>query len=341
MKTKRPDETASYAPWRAKVNDSRRPPGSSAHRGNFMTAHRSQHPDIERKRIVITKIEKAIERLASVRLVKTIPCSRPPERTLMSDPTNDELLQVALQAAQSGGSVLQDWIGRFSVKEKRRADLVTEADHASQQRIHEIIVERFPDHGFLGEEGLNLETDSAYRWIIDPLDGTSNYVHGFPYYAVSIGVCRDEQLVAAVIFDPNRDETFAATAGGGATLNGRSIETSGEIDLSMAMAMASLPVGADQTDPAVRRFLNSMSHLQTVQRSGSAALNLACVASGRIDAFWSTSLKPWDVAAGVLIVQEAGGVVGNLHGETIDIMVPSLLAASTETIQQQLVDVLT
>lgn len=258
----------------------------------------------------------------------------------MTDPANEELLNVAMEAAQAGGAVLQDWIGRFSVREKRRADLVTEADHASQRRIHELIMARFPDHGFLGEEGLDQQTDSPYRWIIDPLDGTSNYVHGFPYYAVSIGVSREGQLVAAAIFDPNRDEMFSAAAGQGAKLNGTAITTSGETDLSMAMAMASLPVGADHSDPAVRRFLQSMSHLQTVQRSGSAALNLACVACGRIDAFWSTSLKPWDVAAGVLIVQEAGGVAGNLQGGTIDIMVPSLLAASTPKIHSELVSVL-
>ena len=236
--------------------------------------------------------------------------------------------------------MLQEWVGRFSVTEKKRADLVTEADHASQRTIHEIISQQFPNHAFLGEEGLEEETDSEYRWVIDPLDGTSNYVHGFPYYAVSIAVQKAGVLTAATIFDPNRNETFAAIRGQGATLNDASIKTSGETELQSAMAMASLPVGADRTDPAVERFLASMQHLQTVQRSGSAALNLACVASGRIDAFWSTSLKPWDVAAGILIVEEAGGVVSDLHGGKIDIMVPSLLAASTDRIRLELVDVL-
>ncbi len=252
----------------------------------------------------------------------------------------DELLQVAIEAAHAGGAVLQDWVGRFSVKEKRRADLVTEADHASQQTIFELISKRYENHGFLGEEGLNKDAVNCdYQWVIDPLDGTSNYVHGFPYYAVSVALRRGEELIAGVIFDPNRDETFAATKGGGATLNGVPISTSDETDMSMAMAMASLPVGADQHDPAVKRFLNSMSHLQTVQRSGSAALNLACVASGRIDAFWSSSLKPWDVAAGVLIVQEAGGTVTDLRGDTTDIMVSSLIATCSDTIAQGLVSI--
>ena len=255
----------------------------------------------------------------------------------MDEHDPQELLSVGVTAAHAGGEVLQDWVGRFSVREKRRADLVTEADHASQQTILDIVADAFPRHSFLGEEGLNRDADgSDYQWIIDPLDGTSNYVHGFPYYAVSIGVRRGDTLVAAVIFDPNRNETFTAVAGQGAQLNGASITTSGEAELARSMGMASLPVGADGTDPAVQRFLNALGHLQTVQRSGSAALNLCCVAAGRIDAFWSTSLKPWDVAAGTLIVQEAGGIVTTINGGAIDIMQPDLLAASTLPVAQGL-----
>ena len=254
---------------------------------------------------------------------------------------SEKLLSVAIQAAHAGGAILQDWRGRFSVREKSRYNLVTEADHASQTAIHELIRNHFPDHGFLGEEDLCLESaTSPFRWIIDPLDGTTNYVHGFPYYAVSIGVQRDNELVAAVIYDPSRHETFTATRGAGAFVNGLPIRTSGETEISQAMAMASLPVGGDENDPAVRRFLKSFSQLQTVQRTGSAALNLAYVASGRIDAFWSSSLKPWDIAAGVLLVTEAGGAVTNLEGGTIDIMLPSILAASSRKISQDLASLL-
>lgn len=259
---------------------------------------------------------------------------------MKTDKDADDLLQTAIQAAHAGGQVLQDWVGKFSVSEKKRADLVTEADHASQKVIHEIISSKYPDHGFLGEEGLNEESDdSDYRWVIDPLDGTSNYVHGFQYYAVSIAVQKADTLVAGVIFDPTRQETFSAVHGAGAVLNGQPIRTSGETELSRAMGMASLPVGADRTDPAVERFLNALSHLQTVQRSGSAALNLACVAAGRIDVFWSSSLKPWDVAAGALIASEAGACVTNLQGDTIDIMVPGILAASSDAITRELLNV--
>lgn len=257
-----------------------------------------------------------------------------------NDVSQQDLLNTAIEASHIGGAILQGWVGRFSVREKRRADLVTEADHASQAAIFEFISNRYESHGFLGEEGLNKEAVGCeYQWVIDPLDGTSNYVHGFPYYAVSIAVRHGNELIAGVIYDPTRDETFAATKGEGASLNGAKISTSGETNMAMAMAMASLPVGADKDDPAVRRFLDSMAHLQTVQRSGSAALNLACVACGRIDAFWSSSLKPWDVAAGVLIVQEAGGTVSDLRGDTTDIMVSSLIATCSDTIAQGLVSI--
>ncbi|MCA9051387.1 MAG: inositol monophosphatase, partial [Planctomycetaceae bacterium] len=231
-------------------------------------------------------------------------------------------LELAETAAIAVGKVLLDWAGRFSVREKGRADLVTEADEASQKVIHDLIAAEFPDHGFLGEEGLQSDPGTSdLQWIIDPLDGTSNYVHGFPYYAVSIGLCRGSVPLVGVIHDPNRSETFTAIASHGAWLNGTAIQTTGETELQRTMGMASLPVGATDTDPAVRRFLKAMNHLQTVQRTGSAALNLASVACGRVDVFWSTSLKPWDVAAGVLLVTEAGGTVTSLSGGPFDIFV--------------------
>ncbi|MCA9064110.1 MAG: inositol monophosphatase, partial [Planctomycetaceae bacterium] len=249
--------------------------------------------------------------------------------------------QAAITAAHRGGDVLQQWVGRFSVREKSKANLVTEADEASQAAIVQSLSEEFPDHGFLGEEDLKQHSDtSAPLWIIDPLDGTSNYVHGFPYYAVSIAIAIEGTVLAGVIYDPNRRETFSAAAGLGATLNGQSIQTSGETDPRQTMALASLPVCADPGNPAVTRFLKALPQLQTVQRTGSAALNLASVACGRADAFWSTSLNAWDVAAGVLLVQEAGGSVTNVAGEPVDIFLPSLLAAASETLRKDLVKVI-
>lgn len=221
-----------------------------------------------------------------------------------------DFLKVAEEAARVGGQILMDWRERFTAREKSPANLVTEADIASQRAIHGLIREHFPDHQFLGEENLSEVTESPYRWIIDPLDGTSNYVHGFPYYAVSIGLEEGDRMIAGAIYDPNRDEMFSAAVGAGATLNGRPIRVSQVSSLADAMCMASLPIKAARDHQAVRKFLNVLEAAQTVQRSGSAALNLCSVAVGRVDAFWSTSLSAWDMAAGVLLVREAGGAIG-------------------------------
>jgi myo-inositol-1(or 4)-monophosphatase len=248
-----------------------------------------------------------------------------------------EFLSAAEDAARTAGEILQDWAGRFTVSEKGPADLVTEADLASQEAIHRILHERFPDHGFVGEEGLSKAAGaSGYRWIIDPLDGTSNYVHRFPYYAVSIGLeCRGE-LVAGVIYDPTRKELFAARQGAGATLDNRPLRVSRFDRLDRAMVIASFPPGVAPDSLPIKRFLTVLPHAQTIHRSGSAALNLAYVAAGRLDAFWSTSLKPWDVAAGALIVAEAGGRVTTLNGRPLDIEVPDLLCSNGTGIHEQL-----
>ena len=237
--------------------------------------------------------------------------------------------EIAAQAARVGGRILEEWAQKFTVSEKSRANLVTEADFASQKAIHSLLSDAFPTHGFLGEEGLSSQgEDSAYRWIIDPLDGTGNYVHRFPYYAVSIALEYQQELVVGVVYDPTRDELFCALKGNGSTLNGHQIRVSQNDPLSQGMFMASLPVAPDPSDPAVRRFLDVMPHAQTVQRSGSAALNLSNVAAGRLDGFWSTSLKPWDMAAGVLLVTEAGGKVSKIDGAPFRVDEPDLLATN-------------
>jgi myo-inositol-1(or 4)-monophosphatase len=248
-----------------------------------------------------------------------------------------EYLSAAEEAARTAGEILQDWAGRFTVSEKGPADLVTEADIAAQEAIHRILHERFPDHGFVGEEGLSTGAGaSGHRWIIDPLDGTTNYVHRFPYYAVSIGLeCRGE-LVAGVIYDPTRKELFAARQGAGATLDNRPLRVSHFDRLDRAMVIASFPPGVAPDSLPIKRFLAVIPHAQTIHRSGSAALNLAYVAAGRLDAFWSSSLKPWDVAAGALIVAEAGGRVTTMSGRPFDIAVPDLLCSNGTEIHEQL-----
>jgi myo-inositol-1(or 4)-monophosphatase len=248
-----------------------------------------------------------------------------------------EYLPAAEEAARAASQILLEWADKFTVSEKGPADLVTEADLASQTAIHRILSERFPEHGFLGEEGLSTASGAGdFCWVIDPLDGTSNYVHGFPYYAVSIGLtCRGEP-VAGVVYDPTRDEMFSAALGAGAALNDRPIRPSRCAPLNQAMLIASFPRAVTPDSAPIRRFLAVLPHAQTIQRSGSAALNLAYVAAGRIDGFWSTSLKPWDVAAGAAIVAAAGGQVTRMDGSQLDIHVPDVLCTNGTVIHDQL-----
>jgi myo-inositol-1(or 4)-monophosphatase len=252
-----------------------------------------------------------------------------------------DFLQAAVEAARRGGEMLEQWGEKFTAREKSPSNLVTEADLASQTAIYEFLKSQFPDHRFLGEEGLSQnEGDSPYRWVIDPLDGTSNYVHRFPYYAVSIGLEKDDKLIAGVIYDPNRDEMFTATLGGGAFLNGKPIHVSERTQLSEAMCMASLPVKLNREHPALEQFIRVLEQAQTVQRTGSAALNLCAVASGRIEAFWSKSLHPWDMAAGVLIVTEAGGTITTTDNrKEFSIHHPDILATNGTGLHQSLVDI--
>jgi len=260
----------------------------------------------------------------------------------MNEIAPESLLNVGVAAARAGGKVLQEWATRFSVKEKScAADVVTEADFESQQTIHAIISREFPSHGFLGEEGLNqASVDSPYRWIVDPLDGTSNYVHGFPYYAVSIGLERQGELIAGIVYDPTRDEMFTAVRGGGAWCNGSRLSVSNVSTMKQALLVASFPPGSNSETPAIRQFLRILPQAQTVQRTGSAAMNLANLAAGRIDGFWSFSLKPWDVAGGALLVTEAGGTISKTGGSGLQIEVSDMLATNGTALHGLLIEAL-
>ncbi len=243
---------------------------------------------------------------------------------------DQDLLKTAVAAALAGGSVLKDWFHKVTATSKTcAADIVTEADVAAQHAIHDLIIRRYPEHNFLGEEGLQ-RTDGKdpYRWIIDPLDGTSNYFHGYPYFAVSIGVELHGELVAGVIYDPTREEIFTAQRGQGAFLNDRRLRVSQTEKLAQSLLVASFPPGVTQEMPPIQQFLRILPHAQTIQRTGSAALNLAYLATGRLDGFWSHSLKAWDMAAGVLIVREAGGRVTRMSGQPLALEIPDLLATN-------------
>ncbi|HUG71673.1 MAG TPA: inositol monophosphatase family protein [Pirellulaceae bacterium] len=251
-----------------------------------------------------------------------------------------EYITVCERSARKGGQVLVDWQGRISPREKAPKDLVSEADLASQVAIHEVIHAAFPDHDFLGEEGNGCATEerkSEFRWIVDPLDGTVNYVHGLPAYSVSVALEHRGEVQAGVVYDPIADECFSAVRGEGAFLNRERISVSDCDSLRMALAAASFSAGVSRDSEEISRFLDVLVECQALRRLGSAALNLAYLAAGRLDAYWATSVKVWDVAAGLLLVQEAGGLVSGVEGEPFDPLHPQFAAAATPALHAELV----
>lgn len=237
--------------------------------------------------------------------------------------------------------MLLDWAGRFAVREKGPSDLVTEADFASQQVIRQHVLSAFPDHGFVGEEnGENFRPDAPYRWIVDPLDGTTNYVHQLPQYAVSIALERQGRVVAGTVFDPVANECFTAAAGQGSFLNGRRLRVSNVNELSQALVAASFPAHVERDAQEIGDFIEMLLRAQALRRMGSSALNLCYVAAGRFDAYWATETKMWDVAAGFLMIEEAGGVISNLQGGPYDLHKPRFVAAANAALQQQIIAVL-
>ncbi|MEN6407211.1 MAG: inositol monophosphatase family protein [Thermoguttaceae bacterium] len=251
----------------------------------------------------------------------------------------DHYLKVCETAARLGGQVIQQWLGRAEVRKKGPADLVTQADLASQEAVRHVVLEAFPDHDFLGEENTpNGPTarHSEYRWIVDPLDGTTNFAHGAPHYCVSLALERQGQLLVGTVYDPVHDQCFSAAAGGGAHLNGRPIHTSAVVELSESLAAVGFPPNPSRDAPDVRMFLEMLPRCQAIRRSGSAALNLCYLAAGWYDIFWSYATRIWDIAAGVLIVQEAGGVVTSPSGGKFILEQAHFLAAANQRLHEQL-----
>jgi len=256
-------------------------------------------------------------------------------------PTN--LLTVAEAAARRGGSILRDWQGRFATREKSPADLVTDADVASQEGIREVVAQSFPDHHFLGEESGNREklpADDNIVWVVDPLDGTTNYVHGFPFYSVSVAAVRGDSILAGVIYDPVHDLCYRAAAGEGAWLGDQRLSASRVEKLSESLVAVSFPPRVTAESPDLVDFLAVVGRCQAVRRTGSAALNLAAVAAGQLDAHWAWQINPWDVAAGILLIREAGGVVSDVRGEPFDLWQANYLTAGTAELHSELRDCL-
>jgi myo-inositol-1(or 4)-monophosphatase len=229
------------------------------------------------------------------------------------------MLSIAVRAARRAGSIINRAAlagGSLQVQSKRTNDFVTEIDRSAEAAIIEIVQKSYPDHGILGEETGSIDGKQEYRWIIDPLDGTTNFIHGFPQYCVSIGVEHRGALTHGVVYDPTRDELFTASKGSGAFLNDRRIRVSKCTRLGDALVGTGFPFKElDRVDLYVRQLKHLMEKSSGVRRAGAAALDLAYVACGRLDGFWELGLSPWDMAAGVLLIQEAGGLVGDLEGE--------------------------
>ncbi len=244
-------------------------------------------------------------------------------------------LNIAVNAAREAGKIISRNIGRIdslSVHVKQKNDFVSEVDNQAEQEIINIIRRAYPQHGILAEESGqndgNREGDE-YQWIIDPLDGTTNYLRGFPHYSVSIALRHKQRLEVGVIYDPFKDELFSAGRGNGATLNDRKLRVTKLVGFEGALLATGFPFRENQNiDSYLATLREFMLHTAGIRRAGSAALDLAYVAAGRFDGFWEFGLNIWDIAAGCLIIQEAGGLIGDHHGGHTHLDTGDIVAAN-------------
>jgi myo-inositol-1(or 4)-monophosphatase len=246
-------------------------------------------------------------------------------------PENHILLSTAVDAAKTAGALLVKRAHEgFQIEYKDVVNLVTDADRAAEESIVSTIRDVFPTHRFLAEErGLAGQPESPYQWIIDPLDGTTNFAHGFPFYAVSIGLEYAGTCVLGVVFDPVHDELFTAELGRGAFLNGRSITVSNISQLNASLLVTGFAYDIrENPNNNLDHFARVSLQVQGMRRTGSAALDLCYVASGRFDAFWEVQLQPWDMAAGIVILQEAGGLTSSFQKDTFSIYGQELVASN-------------
>jgi myo-inositol-1(or 4)-monophosphatase len=228
------------------------------------------------------------------------------------------MLNIAVKAAREAGRIITRAsadVGALKVRSKTFNDFVTEVDHAAERTIIDILRDAYPDHGFLGEESGKSNTEAENVWIIDPLDGTTNFLHGFPQYAVSIALQQQGVLTQAVIYDPNRNDLFTATRGRGAFLNDKRIRVSNRPKLQESIIGTGFPFrDFEHLNTYLAMFKDMIKKTAGLRRPGSAALDLAYVAAGWYDGFWEIGLSKWDIAAGGLLIQEAGGIVGDFEG---------------------------
>ena len=260
--------------------------------------------------------------------------------------TPQDFLTVAIEAAKRGGTELERWRGKFKTTEKARADLVTDGDHASQAAVKETLMKAFPDHAFLGEEeafGKSLAeirpTGDAPVWVVDPLDGTSNYVHDVPCYCVSIGLWMGGKAVVGVILDPRQNELFSSAVGVGAFLNGEPMRVSSITTVRDSLISTGFPADYDAQLRNLQAWKKVSFHSQALRRTGSTALNLAYVACGRFDGYWAYDNWPWDVLGGVALIEAAGGRCACADGSPFDPFRQDICATNGHT-QDELLGIL-
>jgi myo-inositol-1(or 4)-monophosphatase len=247
----------------------------------------------------------------------------------MTSPQSLDLISPMQAMAREAGSLLMDYFRqRVKIEYKGDVDLVTVADRKSEALILERIRAQFPAHDVMGEEGARIEIGGEYKWYVDPLDGTTNFAHGYPVFCVSLAVERRGERVAGVIYDPTRDEMFAAELGSGARLNGMAIHVSTTAKLGECLIATGFPSHKRHKSPNIHFYHQLTLLTHGVRRAGSAALDLCNVASGRFDGFWEFNLNPWDTAAGVLMVEEAGGKVTDFSGGKFQIASRETLASN-------------
>jgi myo-inositol-1(or 4)-monophosphatase len=230
------------------------------------------------------------------------------------------MLNTAVKAARRAGKVIMRYasqLDRLTIESKGRNDFVSQVDRDAEAEIIDVIRHAYPDHAILAEE-TGRHGQSEYLWIIDPLDGTTNYLHGYPQYAVSIGLYHQDKPFQAVVFDPLKNDLYTASRGGGAQLNDRRMRVSGVTQFSNALLATGFPFRSmDQLEVFINTFRALLPQVSGVRRAGSASLDLAHVACGKLDGFWEFGLSPWDMAAGALLVEEAGGLVGDFCGQAL------------------------
>jgi len=260
-----------------------------------------------------------------------VPITLQPDVACAKNTDMNEFLLVAQDAARQAGELIRaNWLQPKIIEMKTDiVDLVTQVDKASDTLITGILRNHFPSHQLVAEESAVSGQESAYRWYIDPLDGTMNFAHSFPHFAVSIALTHEARVIVGVVYDPLRDEMFCATQGNGATLNGAPVRVSQAAELERSLVLTGFPYDRRQRSEYYLRFYQAfMVRTQGVRRCGSAALDLCYVACGRAEAFWEWRLHPWDTAAGSLIVEEAGGKMSDFFGNTFDYLGEQTLASN-------------